>query len=193
MWSSVSLAGKPRILMVDASGDVAGWESEFCDRLYSAMSRRNISVKGSGPARVHRPEELPMHLEPRDGFNCILLFARGPGQQAAPRTDMRSYWDWLNSCDGLGPKLLATCAWEEYDPSLSHEILESAETFAPLALAQQSPLTPHEATLFYLKFFTELELHSSDDVTARMVWFSCSKARELLRKRRLPGKIGLRC
>ena len=44
-----------------------------------------------------------------------------------------------------------------------------------------------------LKFFTEMGLHSSDDITGKMVWFSCSKARELLRRRRLVGKVGVRC
>ena len=106
---------------------------------------------------------------------------------------MASYWAWLNSQVELPPLVFAACTWESYDPSVSREILESPDTFAPLALAPQSPLTPREASLFLLKFFTELDLHSTDSITGRMVWFSHSKARELLRRRRLAGKVGLRC
>ena len=44
-----------------------------------------------------------------------------------------------------------------------------------------------------MEFFTELELHFEDSITGKMVWFSGSKARELLRRGRLLGKSGVRC
>jgi len=179
--------------MVDASRNLEGWEFEFCDRLYASMRRRGLLLKGSAPARVEQPEDLASHLEPQDAFNCILLFGHGDGEHVPHGADLRGYWAWLNSHTTLSPKLFAVCTWESYDPVTGQEILESPNSFAPLALAPQSPLTPREASLFFLKFFTEMELHSSDSVTGRMAWFSCSKARELLRRRRLPGKVGLRC
>ena len=82
---------------------------------------------------------------------------------------------------------------EDYDPETTHDILKSPTNFAPLAVAQGSPLTPREAGLFFLKFFIELDLHSSDEISGRMVWFSWSKARELLRRRRLTGVVEVRC
>ena len=111
----------------------------------------------------------------------------------APGANLASYWSWLNSDVELPTVLFATCTWESYDPAVSKEILECSSSFAPLAIAPQSPLTAREAGLYFLKFFTELDLHSTDKITGRMVWFACSKARELLKRRRLAGKFGLRC
>lgn len=192
LWSSVSIPGKPTTLVVDASCNLKGWEFEFCDRLFATMKRRGLLLKGSAPVRVKQPEDLLPHLEPQEESNCILLFSHGEGERVPPETKLRNYWEWLNSY--VRPaKLFAACTWESYDPEVSQEILKSPRSFAPLALAPQSPLTPHEAGLFSLKFFTEMDLHSGDDITGKMVWFSCSKARELLRRRRLPGKVGVRC
>ena len=202
LWSSVSIAGKPVILVVDASGNKGGWEFAFSDRLFSSLARRGLLLKGNGPIHVEEPESLLPHLVPRESFNCILLFAsadRAHGEEAQgekegrPRAHLASYWAWLNTQVQLHPLLLAACAWESYDPVVSQEILESPDSFAPLALAPQSPVTPREASLFFLKFFTEMDLHSTDSITGRMVWFSHSKAKELLRRRRLTGKVGLRC
>ena len=193
MWNSVSIPGKPRILVVDASNNLGAWEWEFCNRLYASLKRRKLGLVGTAPVRAERPEDLTPHLGATDAGNCILLFCQGSDELVPPEASMRSYWAWLNSCAGQVPKLFAACTWEGYDPVVSQEILGSSESFAPLALAQQSPLTPREAGLYFMKFFTELELHSEDSITGKMVWFSGSKARELLRRRRLPGKFGVRC
>ena len=53
-------------------------------------------------------------------------------------------------------------------------------------------MTGREGGLFFLKFFTELHLHSEVDMTGRMAWFSWSKATALLKRRRLKGSFGLR-
>ena len=193
LWSSVSIAGKPTILVVDASHNLRGWEFEVCNRIFASMRRRNLSLKGSEPVRVEHVEELTPHLEPQDGYNCILLFGQGGGQQRTPEANLRGFWELLNSYFTASPKFLAACIWESYDPMVSQEILESSQSFAPLALAPQSPLTPREGFLFFMKFFTELDLHSEGSITGKMVWFSCSKARELLRRRNLTGKVGARC
>ena len=189
LWSSASVSGRPVLLIIDASCNFLGWESDFCQRIYNSMSRRDLRLSGSGPAQVGRPEELSQHLEGQDTFNCMLLFNHGRPDQ----WDLRSYWRWLKDRAGLLPKLFVACSWENYDPITSEEILNSEETFAPLALAQQTPLTPRESGLYLLKFFTELGLHSEDNITGKMVWFSAFKAKELLRRRRLEGKFGARC
>ena len=193
MGSPVSIPGKPTILVVDASSNLEGWESEFCSRLFAAMKKRGLSLTGTGPVATENPQQLAPHVESQEAFNCILLLGHGKGDGVEPGSDIGSYWAWLNAQDGLLPKLVALCTWERYDQSLSHEILESSETFAPLALSPQSPMTPREAGLYFLKFFTELDLHSEGSITGKMVWFSGSKARELLKRRRLTGKVGVRC
>lgn len=184
LWSSASVSGRPVLLMIDASGDSQGWEAEFCRRMYTIVRRRGLYLTGSGPLQVNGPGKLRPHLEHQDSFNCMLLFGSG--------SVLGSYWRWLNAQSDLLPKLFVACSWESYDPVTSDEILKAEETFAPLALAQQTPLTPRESGLYLLKFFTELELHSSDEITGKMVWFSASKAKELLRRRRLEGKFGVR-
>ena len=192
-WSSVSITGRPTILVVDASRNLEGWEFQFCDRLFTSMRRRGLLVHGSVPVRVEAPEALAQHLKPETAFNCILLLGHGEGEHVPQEAKLRSYWAWLNSGVVVGPKLFAACTWESYDPVTSREILESTESFAPLALAPRSPLTPREASLFFLKFFTELDLHSASSITGKMVWFSFSKAKVLLQKRRLMGKVEMRC
>ena len=108
-------------------------------------------------------------------------------------TALTAYWEWLSQHQGLDPKLLAVCTWEDHNAETSESILASEANVASLAIAPQSPLSPRAAGLFYMKFFTALGDHSSDSITGRMVWFSCSKAKELLRRRRLAGQIGMRC
>ena len=193
MWSPVSIPGKPTLLVVDASCNLEGWESDFCSRLFAVMRKRGLLLTETSPIRTERPQQLAPHVESQQAFNSVLLLGHGKGDGVEPGRDIGSYWAWLNAQDGLLPKLVALCTWERYDQSLSHEILESPQTFAPLALAPQSPMTPREAGLYFLKFFTELDLHSDGSLTGKMVWFSGSKAKELLKRRRLIGKVGVRC
>ncbi len=193
LWSSVSIPRRPTILVIDASRNVRGWEYEFSDLLFARLSRRGLSLTGDAPVRVEQPSDMAPHLEAHDDFNCVLLLGHGDGDSLVSGARLGDYWDWLNSGVELPPVLFCACMWESYDPQVSKGILESPESFAPLAISPQSPLTPRESGLFLLKFFTELNLHSTDSITGKMVWFSGSKAKELLRRRRLPGKVGVRC
>jgi len=191
MWSSVTIPGKPAILVVDASRNLEGWENDFIDRLFSSLKRSRLILITKVPVCIHRTNELEPHLS--SDFNCILFFSHGQGEQVLPDAKMRSHWDWLNLHGQLSSKLFAGCMGQSYDPEASRQILQSPQTFAPLALTPQSPLAKREAGLFLLKFFTELNLHSKESITGKMAWFSYSKARELLRRRRYTGKFGLRC
>lgn len=193
MWSSVSIPGKPVILLVDASVNLGGWEAQFCARLCSSMVRRGLHLHGGAPVLVSCPEDLDPHLEPRGAFNTVLLFAHGRGERVTPSASLSSYWKRLNFHGHLPPVLFAVCTWESYDPVVCQDILESTSSFAPLALVPRTNLTPREAGLFFMKFFTELDLHSDDAITGKMVWFSWSKAKEILRRRRLMGTLGVRC
>lgn len=192
MWSQTTIPGEPRLLIVDGSGNVQGWESEFCDRIWNVLTRKGFRLVGEGPMRARNPEDLAEPWRDQDSFNCIFLACHGKATQAG-HTGLVAYWDWLSNQQGLDPKLLAVCTWEDHDADTSESILASEDNVASLAIAPQSPLSPRAAGLFYMKFFTELGDHSSDSINGRMVWFSCTKARELLRRRRLPGQIGMRC
>ncbi len=191
MLSSVVIDGPPALLLVDASRNLAGWETEFCDRLYAAMARRGLRLGGGGSLQVGAPEELGPHLDALDAANCVLLIGHGAETSPSATSELRGFWSWLQA-NAAGPKLLAVCSWADHDPAFSEEVLQAAGDFAPLALAQQSPVTGREGGLFLLKFFTELALHSEINMTGRMAWFSWSKAAALLKRRRLAGTFGLR-
>jgi hypothetical protein len=193
LWSSASIPGSPALLVIDTSHNLHGWESEFSDRIYSGLRKRGLCLKSEGPVRVDSPEELAPHLKDAAGLNSILLLGHGIEESLAPDERLEAYWEWLDGQDWLSPLLSAVCMWESYDPGLSERILAASDGFAPMAVAQKSPLSPREAGLYFLKFFTELDLHSKEAITGRMVWFSDSKARELLKRRRLPGVVGARC
>ena len=179
------------MLVVDASRNLAGWESQFCDRLFNAMARRGLGLVGGGPLRVGAPQELEPQLRAPEAASCVLLVGHADTAAPSAAAEMQRYVAWLKA-NVAGPKLLAVCSWQHYDPALTEELLKAPSDFAPLALAQQSPVTAREAGLFFLKFFTELHLHSEDQISGRMTWFSWSKAKELLSRRRLEGRFGLR-
>jgi hypothetical protein len=179
MWSSVTIPCKPSVLVVDATRNLEGWEHEFTNRLSSSLSRSGLPLLTQTPLRIAETRELKPHLS--SAFNCMLFFSHGQGQKVSPSAMMKTHWDWLNTDGRLPPVLFAALMCESYDPEASRQILES------------TPVLPREAGLFLLKFFTELNLHSTDSLSGKMVWFSFSKARELLRKRRYTGKFGIRC
>ena len=192
MWSQTTVLGEPRLLIVDGSGDIQGWEAQFCDRIWNVLARKGFRLVGEGPLRARNAADLAEPFLNQDSFNCLLLACHGKALHS-DISSLADFWEWLSQHEGLDPKVMAVCTWEDHDADISESILESGINVSSLAIAPQSPLSPRAAGLFYMKFFTELGDHSSDSITGRMVWFSCTKARELLRRRRLPGQIGMRC
>ena len=189
VWSAASIPGPPALLVVDASGGREGWEADFCWRLAGSLGRRGLSVATAPP--IERPEVLRAHLAGSPPANCLLL--AGHPQPKMSESGLRGWWEWLQAQEGLPPMLVALCSWEDHDPDLSREVIDGSSSLAPFALAPTSPLTPREAGLYFLKFFTELHLHAPEEISGRMVWFSASKAAALLRRRGLAGTVGVRC
>ena len=191
-WSQRAVPGKLRVLAVDGSRNALGWEAAFCDRVCAVLGRKHVALVAGSPVRVGGPEELADAL--RGGaFNCIMLFCHGDGEQVPRGSTLRAFWEWLAARDDLTSKLLAVCTWESADPEAARSILTANESFAQLAVVSGLPLSPRAAGLFFMKFLTELDLHSEDSVTGKMVWFSHAKAREILKRRQLGGEIGMRC
>jgi hypothetical protein len=179
MWSSITIPGSPRILLVDATRNIQGWEHEFSDRLYCSLQRTDLQMLGNSPLRVRNVTELKLN---DFAFNCMILFAHAEPEFSLPRVEST-----------LPPFLLAICSTQHLDSRVSEEVLKSTPAVAPIAIVPLSSMTPREAGLFYLKFFTELKLHSTDHISGKMAWFSFSKARELIRRRRYAAKFGIRC
>ena len=190
-WSQITIPGKPQLLVIDGSRNVLGWESQFCDRISNVLVRKEVSLVSGGAVRPNGPEELASLLRDQQA-NCIFLLChsyRQDGQTAA----LEDYWKWLAEQSGLTETLLAVCTYEGHDAETAQVIMDSGDSFAKLAVAQQSDMSLRAAGLFFMKFFTELDLHAYDSITGKMVWFSHSKAREILKRRSLPGRMGLRC
>ncbi len=191
LWSQTTIPGKLGLLVIDVCRNDQGWESEFSSRIFNVLRRKGMTLVGEKPTNVDRPQGLSKALPDQSEFNCVFLL--GHAAQIAEESKLSGYWASLSSLDGLEPKLLAVCTFEDHDSDTSKSILSAEDSFAQLAVVPQSPLSPRAAGLFFMKFFTELDLHAADAITGRMVWFSHAKARELLKRRRLPGEIGMRC
>ena len=165
MWSSVSIPGVPRILMIDVTGEYA-----FSDRLYQSLKKSGLQMEADAP--LHSMSQIGDYQ-----FNCLLIFAHS-------ENDVPKIID--PSC------LLAICS-TGFDVKSGEAILKSNPPIAPIVITPLSTMSLREAGLFYLKFFTELKLHSTDSISGKMVWFSFSKAKELLKRRRYPATFGVRC
>ena len=191
LWSQTTIPGKLGLLVIDGCRNDPGWETEFCSRIFNVLRRKGMALVGERPLSVDHPQGLAEALQDQSVFNCVFLV--GHAGQIPEESKLSSYWAWLSNRDELTSKLLAVCTFEDHDPDTSQSVLEAADSFAQLAVVPQSPLSPRAAGLFFMKFFTELDIHAPDAINGRMVWFSHAKAKELLRKRRLPGEIGMRC
>ena len=191
MWSATSIDGGPRLLLIDGSQDLAGWEAAFCDRLFKGLKRR-LAMVGEGPVRTGGPEGLLEYEGALGQANCFVVVAHGSETSPPAWARLLGYWAWLDA-NVRGPRLFAGISWQSYSAQLRETVLSAGQTFAPLALVPQRPVSFREAGLYLLKFFTELALHSGEQITGKMVWFSASKAQELMRRRGFGSAFGVRC
>ena len=160
--------------------------------LRPAVQRHETSrfaTGGTSSLGVAGPSELTPNV--LANASCVLVVSHGMETTPSAAQEMHAYVTWLRS-NVATPKLLALCSWQDYDPILTDEILKTPNELTPLAVAQQSPVTAREGGLLFLKFFTELALHSENEMDGRMVWFAWSKAKEVLKRRRLEGRFGVR-
>jgi hypothetical protein len=176
MWSSVTISGVPRILLVDVTQNKDGQEYAFSDRLYKALKKSGLQMVTDAP--LHSTSGQLSDYQ----FNCLLIFAHSA----------KDVLETIGS-QHLSSYLLAICSTDGFDASSGESILKSDPPIASIAIAPLSTMSLREAGLFYLKFFTELKLHSADSISGKMVWFSFSKAKELLKRRRYAAKFGVRC
>ena len=140
-WSQITIPGKPRLLMVDASRNAQGWETELSDRVFNVLSRKEIEIAGRRLLRVNSPQDLGEALEDEQAFNCILLFCNAQGPRVRQEFGLSAFWTWLSKHKTLSPKLVAVCTWEMDDPETVERILTADDTFAPLAVVPKSPLS----------------------------------------------------
>ena len=106
MMSSTVIHAPPAVLLVDASRNAAGWESELCERLLTTMARRNIRLIDRAPVRVGAPDDLAADAGALEAATCILLIGHGAETAPGPDAEVRGYWEWLVA-NVAGPKLIA--------------------------------------------------------------------------------------
>jgi hypothetical protein len=188
-WSEVTVQGRPRVLVIDAVADRYGWEAEATQRIAASLVRRDIPVVGGAPVVVAGSDDISTAIKSAHDFNCIFLAARADKSPSSGEC-----WSALQASLSGETKLFAMCTWDSADPDISSEVLVGEETFAPVAVVQQEPMTGRGASLFFMKFFAELDMHSesTNSMSGKMVWFGHSKAREIMRRRRYAGRVGLR-
>ena len=168
-------------------------EENICDKIFNVLSRKRVPLSNKEPSRVSEPDQLAEAISTNLDFNCMLLICQSDLQNTQSTYTLKDYWNWLSTYPGLPAALVAICTPDTYDEQTNHSILEQQDSFARIAVAPKSTLNVRASGLFYMKFFTELDLHAHDSITGKMVWFSHSKAREILRRRNLEGQIGIRC
>ena len=188
-WSDVVVPGRPHVLAIDACANANGWEDDSAARVVASIVRRDIPVVSDGPVAIGSPDQVGDALGSSDQYNAILLFVRADADPGVAQ-----YWQALNTELRGQEKLLAVCTWDSADEAMADEILESTDSFAPIAVAQQTTLTTRGAGLFFMKFFAEVDMHSesTNSLTGKMIWFGHSKAREILKRRKIDGRVGLR-
>jgi hypothetical protein len=179
--------------MIDGTRNTQSWENEFSGRIFTVLKRKGLDLIGDVPLRPSQPQDLNAVLDVEDSFNCLFLLCHGKAASVPEETKLAAYWTSLSNRGTLKSKLLAVCSWETPDTETGQSILDARDSFAQIALVPGSTLSQRAAGLFYLKFFSELDLHADDSIMGKMVWFSHAKAKEILKRRNLPGEIKVRC
>jgi hypothetical protein len=160
---------------MDASQNRNRWESQFSNRLFQSLQRSKLQMCGEAPI-----SDIPQLVSDTNKFNIILLCSHKPFE----------IWNQIETQPWLSQKIFTLCCWESYDPEISRAVMQSG---AASVIVPESPTSPREAGLFYLKFLTELDLHSADQISGKMIWFSFAKAKELLKKRRYNARFNVLC
>src|SRR5262245_29636913 len=121
MWSSVRIAGKPNLILIDATQNALGFEREFCNRLFNALKRSGLKIPGDSAVQVRSGEEFNSVLKTAE-YNCILLFVNGLSESVKQDQSLESYWAQLKSSN-LPDSLLAICCWQILDPKTIEDVL----------------------------------------------------------------------
>lgn len=182
MFSTSAIERPLVLLLVDTTGNAEGWEWGVSNRLLSVLAKRGVALASGQAITIVEAGELTAHAEVLAAASCVVLVGRG---------DDLDVWRWLTA-NVDGPKLAVVCQWGHHDGELAQAVLKAPGDWAPIAVAPELPVTPREGALFLLKFLTELYLHSDDRTTGRMAWFASTKAHELLKRRRMTARFGLR-
>lgn len=166
--------GAPRVLFVDATQNLGGWEHKTSARIFRSMKRRKVEVAGSEFLKPTSPEELSPMLQ-SEKFNCLLIAGQGRGPGIEESNTLKAYLSTVQDCcNNPAVKLVAFWTCGRPDPQFKKDAL-AAEGSAPIVLCSESDLESHEAFVFFSRFFEELALHCPDAISRPMARFSYLK------------------
>ena len=175
------------LLILDATDEHTGSEADISTRLQITLSKRGLPFAAPSSIAIASPADLSAHDDVLASASCVVVL----GSTDAHPGLCLGIWNALANHDPT-PKLAIACQFGAHDPTLTDTVLNAASVWAPIAIAPQSPVGHRDGGLFLLKFLTEVQLHSGEQITGRMAWFSWKKAGELLKRRSLVAQFGLR-
>ena len=175
------------MLLVDVTQNLEGWEHKASERVYRSMKRRKVQVVGPEAFRPTSVMEFASLLEGQGDYNCLLVMGQGQGEGVEERSTLKVYLDpMLEKQRGAPLALVAVWTCGRSDPELRRKVIH-AKDLAPIALASESDLGPHEGFVFFSRFFEELDLHCPQAITPAMARFAYLKTRHFSK-----GKIEIR-
>jgi hypothetical protein len=186
MWSTASIPGKPVVSIAEKCHSDTLNGTAFATNLAQKLQRRAVTLATSGPVPILHPYTLSAVIEKA---NCLLLI--WPVSEGDTNHSLLEFWDVLRGLSERRPLLVAILTGLGHEPNLS-KIVEMDHDRIPFLITQTGPISFNEAETYILKFFAELSLHSSDNISGKMVWFSAAKATTLLNGRGIPSPFAVR-
>ena len=186
MWSTASIPGKPVVSIATKCHSDMLNGNVFATNLAHKLQRRTVTLATAGPVPILNPQTLSAVIEEA---NCLLLI--WPVSDGDTNHSLLEFWNGLLGLPGLRPLLVAILTGPGHEPNL-RKIEEMDHDRIPFLITQTGPISFNEAEAYILKFFAELSLHSSDNISGKMVWFSAAKATTLLNGRGIPSPFAVR-
>ena len=183
MTNRVVITGKPTVLSIDATQNAGGWEHRLSHRIFKSLERRGVAMLGNEPYHISRPEEMGKPLTEHQTFNCLLLQAHGDSALGNAEECLK----YLSGSVQQDPKLLAVCVCQAYIADLADKLQQKGGV-PSIMLVPVGELSVREAAPFFVKFFVELNLHSTDSINGMMAQFAFAKAQKFA-----PGKVKIFC
>jgi hypothetical protein len=168
----MAIEGGVKVLFIDATDNLAGWEHSYSRAMYDSLKRRRITLVGTGPHFLGKLDELPSIIRSEDDINCIFLQANveAVGGRA------KECWESLNQTESLKNRLFAVAMCNGFDKSLSDEILNH-KSGCSITICPVDELSKRQSSAFFVKLLIELDLHCSESISSFMARFAFAKAK----------------
>ena len=167
------IEGNLKVLFIDATENLVGWEHSYSKAMYDSLKRRKISLVGDGPYLLGKLDDLHSIIRTEEDINCIFLQANGKNVDGRAR----EYWVELNRIKCLKNRLFALSMCNGFDKSLSHEVL-NFKSGSSITVCPIDQLSKRQSSAFFVKLFIELDLHCSQSISSFMARFAFAKAKQ---------------